>query len=266
MDRRLGRPLPHQLPNPTRADPPPINLSPKGRMRYYSPFPVAIPQKRARSHALLTRPPLTPKGALDLHVLSLPPAFVLSQDQTLKLKTDLSVILDVRTSAHPRLRRRSPLRSGTTNNTPTRQGQGTIKSHLSDVHRLQRERSPYKTVKLTPVIGPTRNPTGVDMQTYVRRKQTKPPTYLFRYISCQRARDKTNRVRRIHLARPASSASMCLSASQPVGPSSAPPRHVCRVGEGVFTDSCGESQEVFSEKRNFRGNANRFALAALHSP
>ena len=29
-----------------------------------------------------------------------PPAFVLSQDQTLKLKTDYSVILDVRTSAH----------------------------------------------------------------------------------------------------------------------------------------------------------------------
>ena len=26
-------------------------------------------------------------GALDLHVLGLPPAFVLSQDQTLKLKT-----------------------------------------------------------------------------------------------------------------------------------------------------------------------------------
>ena len=35
---------------------------------------------------LLTRLPLTPKGPLDLHVLSLPPAFVLSQDQTLKLK------------------------------------------------------------------------------------------------------------------------------------------------------------------------------------
>ena len=34
---------------------------------------------------LLTRLPLTPKDALDLHVLSLPPAFVLSQDQTLKL-------------------------------------------------------------------------------------------------------------------------------------------------------------------------------------
>ena len=34
---------------------------------------------------LLTRAPLTPKGAFDLHVLGLPPAFVLSQDQTLKL-------------------------------------------------------------------------------------------------------------------------------------------------------------------------------------
>ena len=64
-------------------------------MRYYSPFPEAIPQKRARSHALLTRPPLTPKGALDLHVLGLPPAFVLSQDQTLKLKSCYQLILDV---------------------------------------------------------------------------------------------------------------------------------------------------------------------------
>ena len=86
MDRRLGRPLPHQLPNPTRANPNPINLPPEGRMWYYSPFPEAIPQIWAYSHALLTRPPLTPKGALDLHVLGLPPAFVLSQDQTLKLK------------------------------------------------------------------------------------------------------------------------------------------------------------------------------------
>ena len=35
---------------------------------------------------LLTRLPLSPKRAFDLHVLSLPPAFVLSQDQTLKLR------------------------------------------------------------------------------------------------------------------------------------------------------------------------------------
>ena len=67
-------------------------------MRYYSPFPEAIPQKRARSHALLTRPPLTPKGALDLHVLGVPPAFVLSQDQTLKLKRHHSVSLTFKPS------------------------------------------------------------------------------------------------------------------------------------------------------------------------
>ena len=70
-------------------------------MRYYSPFPVAIPQRRARSHALLTRPPLDPKIPFDLHVLGLPPAFVLSQDQTLKLKSIYMLNLDVRTSAHP---------------------------------------------------------------------------------------------------------------------------------------------------------------------
>ena len=86
MDRRLGRPLPHQLPNPTRADPFPINLSPVGLMRYYSQFPEAIPYLWARSHALQTRPPLGIATSLDLHVLGLPPAFVLSQDQTLKLK------------------------------------------------------------------------------------------------------------------------------------------------------------------------------------
>ena len=86
MDRRLGRPLPHQLPNPTRADPKAKNLSSVEHIRYYSQFPGAIPYLGARSHALLTRPPLDPKVSLDLHVLGLPPAFVLSQDQTLKLK------------------------------------------------------------------------------------------------------------------------------------------------------------------------------------
>ena len=44
------------------------------------------------THVLLTRSPLThpPKetNALDLHVLSTPPAFVLSQDQTLQQNPD----------------------------------------------------------------------------------------------------------------------------------------------------------------------------------
>ena len=68
------------------------------RIRYYSQFPEAIPKKGVRSHALLTRPPLGIAPPLDLHVLGLPPAFVLSQDQTLKLKATLAAILDVEPS------------------------------------------------------------------------------------------------------------------------------------------------------------------------
>ena len=56
-------------------------------------FVVLSPSERQVAHALLTRPPLSlqhpfPKdlqkqAPFDLHVLSAPPAFVLSQDQTL---------------------------------------------------------------------------------------------------------------------------------------------------------------------------------------
>ena len=54
-------------------------------------FPMLSPSYGQVAHALLTRPPLTrpPKGLrpFDLHVLSTPPAFVLSQDQTLEFKS-----------------------------------------------------------------------------------------------------------------------------------------------------------------------------------
>ena len=59
-------------------------------MRYYPKFPWAIPLLMVRSYALLTRPPLaihciaTVLLPFDLHVLSMPPAFNLSQDQTLQ--------------------------------------------------------------------------------------------------------------------------------------------------------------------------------------
>ena len=54
-----------------------------------TPFDVLFPSRGKVAHALLTRPPLKHSGAsslmspLDLHVLGTPPAFVLSQDQTL---------------------------------------------------------------------------------------------------------------------------------------------------------------------------------------
>ena len=50
-------------------------------------FSMLSPCMSQIAHALLTRPPLRQKpkslSSLDLHVLGTPPAFVLSQDQTL---------------------------------------------------------------------------------------------------------------------------------------------------------------------------------------
>ena len=57
-------------------------------MRYYHPFPEAIPLSEAGC-SRVTHPSATmiwkqaPKSPFDLHVLGVPPAFVLSQDQTL---------------------------------------------------------------------------------------------------------------------------------------------------------------------------------------
>ena len=61
-------------------------------------FSMLSPSSGPVAHALLTRPPLSlnvcPKtlvqAPFDLHVLSAPPAFVLSQDQTLNLEFDSS--------------------------------------------------------------------------------------------------------------------------------------------------------------------------------
>src|SRR5215470_6111516 len=56
-----------------------------------SSFPEVFPTSGQVTHVLLTRPPLDwkelpPSASLDLHVLSTPPAFILSQDQTLHLR------------------------------------------------------------------------------------------------------------------------------------------------------------------------------------
>src|SRR5262245_3143275 len=52
------------------------------------PFEPLSRSPRWVTHVLLTRPPLTvrvsPNSSLDLHVLGTPPAFALSQDQTLQ--------------------------------------------------------------------------------------------------------------------------------------------------------------------------------------
>ena len=56
-------------------------------------FQLLSPSVGQIAHALLTRPPLENKpkfiSSFDLHVLSTPPAFVLSQDQTLMFNPSL---------------------------------------------------------------------------------------------------------------------------------------------------------------------------------
>ena len=99
MHRGLGEPLPHQLANAPRVHP---SATPESAfqiktMRFRllygisTCFQVLSPSDGQVTHVLLTRSPLLFfrwsklrwKEAFDLHVLGTPPAFVLSQDQTL---------------------------------------------------------------------------------------------------------------------------------------------------------------------------------------
>ena len=94
----LGRPSPHQQADRPRAHPSPEkNLSKPthaGRPEYpvLATLSSSYPESKGQvTHVLLTRSPLINQASLvfsfDLHVLSTPPAFVLSQDQTLRYKT-----------------------------------------------------------------------------------------------------------------------------------------------------------------------------------
>ena len=90
-DHRLGRPLPHQLANPTRTPSsmrldgfPPPAIASAVVCGLNTHFWVVSPTQGQVSprvpHPSATR---SPKPPFDLHVLGTPPAFVLSQDQTL---------------------------------------------------------------------------------------------------------------------------------------------------------------------------------------
>ena len=97
-DRRLGRPLPHQPANQTQVHPIPINLWPSlhAKKTYYevlitvsSGYPSVWGRLPTR-YSPVRRFPFRSSAeasdrnfSLDLHVLGTPPAFILSQDQTL---------------------------------------------------------------------------------------------------------------------------------------------------------------------------------------
>ncbi len=83
-DRRLGRPLPHQQPNRTQAAPkahhcfePQLICGISPSFPGLSPTSGHVPTRYAPVRRCRCRP-------RDLHVLSMPPAFALSQDQTLR--------------------------------------------------------------------------------------------------------------------------------------------------------------------------------------
>jgi hypothetical protein len=105
-------------------------------------------------------------------------------------------------------------------------------------------------VKLTPVTGPTRNPTGVDMQTSVRRKQTKPPAYLFRYTILSKSKRQNKQSAPNFLAQPADLTSVCLPFLRrkrlPRRSVRRPDKRLSAAGEGVFTDSAQPPQPLFS--------------------
>ena len=93
-DRRLGGPLPHQPANRTRGHLKAdcsfslCSMPSRGLMRFQQSFPTVVPLFEAGSsrvtHPFATRSRKQASSlSFDLHVLGAPPAFVLSQDQTL---------------------------------------------------------------------------------------------------------------------------------------------------------------------------------------
>ena len=98
IDRSLGEPLPHQLANLTRVHPVPPEFLPLYHAvvwsyealiivsNGYSSVQGRLPTRYSPVRRFLIN--LSPEGSiilfsLDLHVLGTPPAFILSQDQTL---------------------------------------------------------------------------------------------------------------------------------------------------------------------------------------
>ena len=130
--RRLGRPSPHQQADRPRAHPQPKNLStnPHAREDEYPVLaPVSEGYPKARGRLLTCYSPVrrssTPERAfpLDLHVLSTPPAFVLSQDQTLQQKP-----VEKSTPAKNTQKTRVQIAKGIPTTTPKGNGTGSNKT------------------------------------------------------------------------------------------------------------------------------------------
>ena len=105
-DRRLGEPLPHQPANQTRVHPVPPEFLPLHHAVLWSyavlavisdcypPVQGRLPTRYSPVRHSITKSSVPKKikygVSFDLHVLSTPPAFILSQDQTLMFNVDPS--------------------------------------------------------------------------------------------------------------------------------------------------------------------------------
>jgi hypothetical protein len=99
--RRLGEPLPHQLADGPQAPPEAYyyfrlgSLTTKTTCGISNPFGLLFHTSGQVTYVLRTHSPLKARIAtnfsFDLHVLSTPPAFILSQDQTLRDKPKSSL-------------------------------------------------------------------------------------------------------------------------------------------------------------------------------
>ena len=110
-DRRFGGPLPRQLANQTRTHPVPMNLFTQGEAPScaYAVLPAVsscYPPVRGRlstryspvRHYDIFQTEIIYISPFDLHVLGTPPAFILSQDQTLMLNKKHPVITECKIS------------------------------------------------------------------------------------------------------------------------------------------------------------------------
>ena len=131
-DRRFGGPLPRQLANQTRTHPVPMNLFTPGEAPScaYAVLPAVsscYPPVRGRlstryspvRHYDIFQTEIIYISPFDLHVLGMPPAFILSQDQTLMLKITpchhrvQNILFHRILDSSSILRSRTRLRSGT---------------------------------------------------------------------------------------------------------------------------------------------------------
>ncbi len=176
MDRRLGRPLPHQLPNPTRADPKAINLC----------LPNIAKEEGHTVLAVVSNCCSVPKGTFPR----------VTHPSAANLKTEVpqfARLACVRPAASVRSEPGSNSQVESTEPPVARKPKALSLTRLNRSHIviMPQTTTPKdhgkRHVKLTTTIIGAEAPRWPISEQSVRRNETKPPAYPFVHITCQRA-------------------------------------------------------------------------------